>query len=130
MAILSTYFASTMLHGLNFQLGAVLFSLGFYTYVEHTVRAKLAVIFDASVEASVSPSRAFRHNEGSGLTLMVNTVFGLLAIFNLAYLGVMFNQDNTMAEGYSWQHTMKKWEELGFLSRYVMGLIAVKSFLN
>ena len=34
-AVLTTYFASTALHGLNFQLGAVLFSLGFYTYTEH-----------------------------------------------------------------------------------------------
>ncbi|XP_054711221.1 protein-serine O-palmitoleoyltransferase porcupine-like [Uloborus diversus] len=34
-AVLLTYVASSLLHGLNFQLAAVLLSLGFYTYIEH-----------------------------------------------------------------------------------------------
>ncbi|KAG7279510.1 hypothetical protein CRUP_035896, partial [Coryphaenoides rupestris] len=34
-AILVTYTASALLHGLSFHLGAVLLSLGFITYVEH-----------------------------------------------------------------------------------------------
>ncbi|CAE1268787.1 PORCN [Acanthosepion pharaonis] len=34
-AVLLTYGASSLLHGLNFQLAAVLLSLGFYSYIEH-----------------------------------------------------------------------------------------------
>lgn len=50
-AILFTYSMSSLFHGLNFQLAAVLLSLGFYTYVEHSLRVKLASVFDACVLA-------------------------------------------------------------------------------
>ena len=51
-----------MLHGLNFQLAAVLLSLGFYTYVEHSLRRKLAAAFDASITATKPyDPHAYRH---------------------------------------------------------------------
>ena len=37
-AVFATYAASTLLHGLSAQLAAVLFSLGLYTWVEHSFR--------------------------------------------------------------------------------------------
>jgi len=37
-ALFATYAASTLLHGLSAQLAAVLFSLGLYTWVEHSFR--------------------------------------------------------------------------------------------
>ena len=46
-----TYLASTLLHGLSGQLAAVLLSLGFYTWVEHSLRDKLSNIMDASIGA-------------------------------------------------------------------------------
>uniref|UniRef100_A0A3P9N391 Porcupine O-acyltransferase n=1 Tax=Poecilia reticulata TaxID=8081 RepID=A0A3P9N391_POERE len=48
-AIMVTYIASALLHGLSFHLGAVLISLGFITYVEHVFRKRLAAIFNACV---------------------------------------------------------------------------------
>ena len=103
LAIFTTYLASIMLHGLNFQLAAVLLSLGFYTYTEFSLRKKLADIFDASVAASREKDRSYKYPEGRFPVMCVNLVFGLLGIFNLAYLGVMFNQDNTMVR------TIIKW---------------------
>ena len=50
-AVLLTYLASTVLHGLTAQIAAVLFSLGAYTWVEHSLRAKLSNIMDASIAA-------------------------------------------------------------------------------
>ena len=50
-AVLMTYLASTLLHGLSGQLAAVLLSLGFYTWVEHSLRDKLSNIMDASIGA-------------------------------------------------------------------------------
>ena len=50
-AIMMTYLASTMLHGLTGQIAAVLFSLGAYTWVEHSLRLKLSQIMDASIGA-------------------------------------------------------------------------------
>ncbi len=140
-AIFATYVVSTLLHGLNFQLGAVLFSLGMYTYTEHRLRKRLAEILDASVTATRPKEDRFKHKEGHSLTLGVNFLFGLLACFNLAYLGVMFGQDQSMVTlmlfyyfasdwskrllvfkmtGYSWEHTFAKWEELGFTSLKLM----------
>ncbi|CAH8477555.1 unnamed protein product [Heterobilharzia americana] len=37
-AILGTYTVSSLLHGLNFQLSAVLFSIGIYAYIEYVFR--------------------------------------------------------------------------------------------
>ncbi|CAB1329893.1 unnamed protein product [Coregonus sp. 'balchen'] len=48
-AILVTYTASALLHGLSFHLGAVLLSLGFITYIEHVLRKRLAAIFNACI---------------------------------------------------------------------------------
>eukprot|EP00096_Caligus_rogercresseyi_P004079 TRINITY_DN18215_c0_g1_i1.p1 TRINITY_DN18215_c0_g1~~TRINITY_DN18215_c0_g1_i1.p1 ORF type:complete len:530 (-),score=109.98 TRINITY_DN18215_c0_g1_i1:55-1644(-) len=130
-AVLSTYIASAFLHGFNFQLGTVLLSLGFYTYVEHGFRRKLADIFDASIEArSPSESNSRKHSEKEFLVILVNLAFGLLAHFHLAYLGVMFGQSNPMEEeGYSWRHTLSKWRHLGFLSHYVIAFTYSISFL-
>lgn len=51
-AILLTYLVSSSLHGLNFQLAAVLLSIGIFTFVEFHLRNTLAEILDACVAAS------------------------------------------------------------------------------
>lgn len=152
VAVLVTYTASVVLHGLNFQLGAVLFSLGFYTFTEHSLRRRLSLRFDASVAAKRDPKRAFRYREGHAGVVLVNFFFGLLACFHLAYLGVMFNQQEdimvlflrfppkkavtkcgqkkycwifpliSQAEGYSWRHTLAKWEALNYASHIVVSV--------
>eukprot|EP00094_Tigriopus_californicus_P007808 TCALIF_07520-PA protein Name:"Similar to PTGR1 Prostaglandin reductase 1 (Homo sapiens)" AED:0.13 eAED:0.13 QI:0/0.75/0.55/1/0.87/0.88/9/0/834 len=98
VAVLTTYLASTMLHGLNFQLGAVLLSLGIYTFAEFKLRARLAEILQASVHASRVWGQKFKYPEGSMVSISINFIFGMLACFNLAYLGVMFNQDASMED--------------------------------
>ena len=49
--MLLTFVVSSFLHGFNFQLTAVLLSLGFYAYAESRLRAKLAKWLDACVES-------------------------------------------------------------------------------
>lgn len=51
-AILLTYLVSSSLHGLNFQLAAVLLSIGIFTFVEFHLRNSLAEILDACVAAN------------------------------------------------------------------------------
>ena len=36
----------------------------------------------------------FQHREGSSWVILVNLIFGLLTMFHLAYLGVMFDQSS------------------------------------
>ena len=61
VATLSTFFASTFLHGLNFQLGAVLLTLGVLTFVEAKIRQKLADLFNASIAARKNTTNVYRY---------------------------------------------------------------------
>ncbi|GIY77985.1 protein-serine O-palmitoleoyltransferase porcupine [Caerostris darwini] len=120
-AILLTYAASSLLHGLNFQLAAVLLSLGFYTYIEHVFRKKLADIFKACILARKCKSDCDHIFKSDHMYVrMVNIGFGLLAMFHLAYLGVMFDSSSSIEEeGYNMSHTLEKWSELDFASHWV-----------
>ncbi|XP_064473674.1 protein-serine O-palmitoleoyltransferase porcupine-like [Ornithodoros turicata] len=120
-AILVTYAASSLLHGLNFQLAAVLLSLGFYTYTEHVLRHKLATVFEACVAAKkCKPNCGHKYKSDQPMVFAVNLLFGLLTVFHLAYLGVMFDAPTDLQEqGYSMWHTLSKWSELHFASHWV-----------
>ncbi|EMP26958.1 Putative protein-cysteine N-palmitoyltransferase porcupine [Chelonia mydas] len=61
-AVIVTYAASALLHGLSFHLAAVLLSLGFITYVEHVLRKRLSVIFDACLLSKRCPPGCPHHH--------------------------------------------------------------------
>ncbi|KAH1180780.1 hypothetical protein KIL84_001714 [Mauremys mutica] len=99
-AVIVTYAASALLHGLSFHLAAVLLSLGFITYVEHVLRKRLSNLW----------------------VRLLNLLFGALAVFHLAYLGSLFDidADDTVEEqGYSMSYTIYKWSELSWASHWV-----------
>lgn len=120
-AVLSTYVASSLLHGLNFQLAAVLLSLGFYTYIEHVLRKKLAAAFSACILArQCKPGCAHCFQQDEPLVKLTNLAFGSLTVFHLAYLGLMFDSASALEEqGYSMSHTLEKWSHLNFASHWV-----------
>ena len=133
-AVMTTFLASTFLHGFNFQLGAVLLSLGFFTFIEDKMRSKLASLFSASIEARrprnvgrFEPA-TFRYREGSLVVMLANGGLGILTVIHLMYLGVMFDQSEVQTEGYRWNHTIDKWESLGFFSHYFMLAAFLLSF--
>lgn len=119
-AILSTYAVSSLLHGLNFQLAAVLLSLGAYTYAEYVLRQKLATVFGACI--LVRPCRkdcAHRYKEKRLSVVLINIGFGAIAAFHLSYLGVMFDMsDKLQDEGYNYTHTLAKWSVLNYASHW------------
>ncbi|KAB7498271.1 Protein-serine O-palmitoleoyltransferase porcupine [Armadillidium nasatum] len=119
-AIIFTYGMSALFHGLNFQIAAVLFSLGFYTYTEHMLREKLAVIFDACILARPCKSCKHRKKDSTLFCIFVNLILGLVTMFHLAYLGMMFDSSSQMQEkGYNAAHTLKKWSTLNYSSHWV-----------
>ncbi|KAL7289253.1 protein-serine O-palmitoleoyltransferase porcupine [Trichogramma pretiosum] len=121
-AIILTYLASSLLHGLNFQLAAVLLSLGFYTYIEYQLRQLLATEFNACIgskQCSAYKCEHLRTTYNCYWVVLVNGAFSILAIFHLAYLGLMFDASETQETGYSYQHTINKWSELNFASHWV-----------
>ena len=121
---MTTFFASTFLHGLNFQLGAVLLSLGFFSFVEDKLRSRLAIIFDASIGARRNSNENNTHQEGSW-----NFGFGILTVIHLIYTGIMFDDSDLQSEGYHWTHTIAKWESLGFFSHWVIAIMFILSFI-
>ncbi|CAH8831977.1 unnamed protein product [Trichobilharzia szidati] len=118
-AIVGTYAASSLLHGLNFQLSAVLFSIGIYAYIEYVLREKLATILNACVASRPCPETCSHVNKNSSWVYWWNFAFSCLAIFHLAYLAVMFDTSEQQYQGYSMWHALNKWYGLGYLSHIV-----------
>ncbi|XP_057711666.1 protein-serine O-palmitoleoyltransferase porcupine-like [Corythoichthys intestinalis] len=121
-AILVTYTASALLHGLSFHLGAVLLSLGFITYVEHVLRKRLAAIFSACVLSRPCPSYCGHQHKKEYWVKLLNIVFSFLAVFHLTYLGSMFDPglEEEVEEGYAAIHTIQRWSDLNWASHWVV----------
>ena len=119
-ALLGTYGISALLHGLNFQLGAVLLSLGFYTYTEHVTRRKLSHVFSACIQARKCGTNCDHSwKENNWMVKLSNLAMSLLAMFHLAYLGLMFDSSQLQEEGYSYYHVLSKWRWLNFSSHWI-----------
>nr|BAA89473.1 porcupine-C [Xenopus laevis] len=121
-AIIVTYAASALLHGMSFHLAAVLLSLGFITYVEHVLRRRLAEIFSACILSKKCPSGCTHRNKKGPLVYFLNLMFGAMAIFQLTYLGSLFDtdsEDSPEEEGYGMSHTIHKWSELAWAGHWL-----------
>ena len=128
-AVLCTYVASAVLHGANFQLSAVLLSLGLYTYAEDRFRSQLADALGVCVLARrCGQQPCKRHRLGGALwsARLLNVGLAALAAWHLAYLGMVFDGSPTGSAGYSWRHTLAKWALLGYSSHWVaLGTLVV-----
>ncbi|XP_034841499.1 protein-serine O-palmitoleoyltransferase porcupine [Maniola hyperantus] len=123
IAILTTYAVSSLLHGFNFQFSAVLLSIGTFSYVEYNFRYKVASALEVCCLANPCVKQCeHKYKKNSLLAVIVNTVFSLITAIHLAYLGVMFEASFSVQEsGYSYYHTINKWENLNYFSH---GLVA------
>lgn len=121
IAVLLTFALSSLLHGINFQLAAVLISIGTYAYIEHVFRQKLGRIFNACILARKCRSECGHvFNEANFWVIAANLGFSFLSVFHLAYLGIMFGGDTEVQErGYDMKHTLSKWSHLDFASHWV-----------
>ncbi|KAL0895948.1 hypothetical protein ABMA27_011953 [Loxostege sticticalis] len=117
-AVFVTYAVSSLLHGLNFQFSAVLLSIGTFSYVEYNFRYKVASALEVCCLANPCTKQCDHKNKkNSLLAVFTNTLFSFITIIHLAYLGVMFEASFSMQEsGYSYFHTMSKWENLNYFS--------------
>ncbi|KAM4663889.1 protein-serine O-palmitoleoyltransferase porcupine isoform 2-T3 [Discoglossus pictus] len=121
-AIIVTYAASALLHGLSFHLAAVLLSLGFITYVEHVLRKRLAEIFSACIRSKACSANCGHRNKKGPLIVMVNLVFAALVVLQLTYLGSLFDTEEDVGaeeEGYGMSHTIHKWSELSWTGHWI-----------
>lgn len=118
IAIFTTYTVSSLLHGLNFQFSAVLLSIGTFSYVEYNFRYKVASALEVCCLANPCVKQCeHKYKKNSFLAVFVNTLFSMITMMHLAYLGVMFEASFSLQEsGYSYFHTINKWENLNFFS--------------
>eukprot|EP00066_Takifugu_rubripes_P011771 XP_011601037.1 PREDICTED: protein-cysteine N-palmitoyltransferase porcupine [Takifugu rubripes] len=113
-AVMVTYTASALLHGLSFHLGAVLISLGFITYVEHVLRKRLAVVLNACILTKKCPANCTHRNKKAFWVCVINIAFSVLAVVHLTYLGSVFSSSDDITH-----HTIQKWSELSWTSHWV-----------
>ncbi|KAI6174017.1 hypothetical protein M3Y98_01144600 [Aphelenchoides besseyi] len=126
IAMIGSFVMSSLLHGFNFQLTAVLMSLAYYAYSESVFRSRLAHRLSACVKSRSCPSNcSHKRNKLSIITFSINMVFFVLNVYHLIYLGMPF--DGTAEEvGYSWHHTLGHWKRWNFLSHLLTtGLLAL-----
>ncbi|KAL5259369.1 hypothetical protein ACHWQZ_G009723 [Mnemiopsis leidyi] len=119
VAAFMTYAASSVLHGLNFQLPAVLISIFISSYVEAVFREELSVL----ISSCVGVERCVKCNHTNKVfRTPVRAAFVVINILQLAYLGVMFDSDPSQTEGYSWMNTLSKWNNLYWYGHLLCGL--------
>lgn len=121
LAVICTYIISSILHGLNLQLSAVLLSLGIYTFVEYKLRQKLSTIYNSCTLPNKCKVGACSHDPKTLFSTFLNILFGFLTVFHLAYLGVMFEAAfHIQEQGYSLAHALDKWSKLDYASHWTI----------
>ncbi|KAI6191167.1 MBOAT family protein [Aphelenchoides bicaudatus] len=129
VAIVGSFLMSSLLHGFNFQLTAVLISLAFYAYAENIFRSKLAQKLNACVKSrDCSDKCAHSNKKLSVLAFTINSLFMLLNIYHLIYLGMPFD-GTAEEEGYSWYHTVRHWQRWNFSSHIISLAVLFLGFL-
>lgn len=119
-----TYVVSCGLHGFNVYIAQILLSLSVYTYIEYKLRAKLACALDACVRGTLCPvdCTAHTHSVLSLRSILLNSLFIVLNVYHLAYLGCILNNvDMYREQGVTldW-FPPQRWSNLGYVSPYIM----------
>ncbi|XP_077080186.1 protein-serine O-palmitoleoyltransferase porcupine isoform X2 [Siphateles boraxobius] len=121
-AIILTYTASALLHGLSFHIVAVLFTLGFITYIEHVLRKRLSIILNACVLSKRCLSDCKHRHKKELWVYLINGTFSMLAVLHFTYLGSIFGSstdDMDSDEDGMASHTIQKWMQLSWTSHWL-----------
>uniref|UniRef100_A0A8C1M546 Porcupine O-acyltransferase n=1 Tax=Cyprinus carpio TaxID=7962 RepID=A0A8C1M546_CYPCA len=108
--------------GLSFHIGAVLFTLGFITYIEHVLRKRLSVILNACVLSKRCPSDCKHRHKKDFWVYFINGIFSTLAVLHLTYLGSIFGSSTDDMDSYEdgiASHTIEKWTQLSWTSHWL-----------
>lgn len=131
-AIVLTYLISASLHGLNFQLAAVLLSIGTFSYVEFRLRNALAEILDACVMAnnctidlktSICLTKGHENTQKVHWVKIINFLFSILTITLLAYLGVLLDTDH--GNEFWLKVNLSRWSELNYFGHVIVLILYI-----
>lgn len=137
LPVFATYFVSSMLHAFDENISLILFSLGFYTYVEFGLRKNLSRLFQCCIQttrpcySTVDGVCLHRFKRDHFISKFINFIFLLINLWHLAYLGQIFfhaNNNNSLTTT-----TTTRWFYLAQLkwssTYYSSHLIALFSFI-
>ena len=128
LAVLVTYFVSSMLHAFDENISLILFSLGFYTYVEFGLRRNVSKLASCCVQArKCANGCSHRFKAYHPISLVFNLLFSLVNIYHLAYLGQVLFHVNSGGSGEvsGYEIAFKKWSATYYSSH----LISILYFL-
>lgn len=131
VAVVTTYLISSLLHGLERRLSAVLLSLAAYTYVEHLMRTKLASKFPRSfyyyskIDYSHQSSKKYLNTakKNTWLSWSINIMFTILNIIHLAYLGSIMDMSVSNSGETINQDVFAPWRNVSYFSHIIMLLM-------
>lgn len=129
-AVLMTYTISSLLHGMNLPIAAVLMSLGLYTYAEYSIRQRLSAALDACVGARPCPVLCTRHTNTARLlpVAVFNWLCSALAVFHLAYLGCIIDTSDSPP---AYPQVFDKWSNVRYISHWLaLVTFIIYFFLN
>lgn len=134
IAVGTTYLVSSLLHGLERRLSAVLLSLAAYTFVEHQMRTKIAAWFPKT--CSQYDKNVYRgsrkyinsSNQSTWILWSINIFFTILNIIHLAYLGSVMdisvdNSVNTYHDSFASWHRVWYFSHFIVLFMYIISII-------
>lgn len=128
-AIILTYFISASLHGLNFQLAAVLLSIGIFSYVEFRLRNLLAEILDACVNAhkctidvktGVCLTKGHENTSKIYWVKLINFIFAIFTMILLSYLGVLLDTSADHGNDFWLFTNLKRWSDLHYFGHIIV----------
>ncbi len=123
-ALFSTYFASVMIHGFDPNIALILFSLGFYTYVEFGLRRRLSKLLSCCAEArECKPKCQHKLKSTHWKSTVLNWLFFLLSVFHLAYLGQIFYYNNS--EDKTWYEIAWSMWSRTYFSSHVISIVSL-----
>lgn len=128
IAVGTTYLVSSLLHGLERRLSAVLLSLAAYTYVEHRMRTKLASRFPNKF-SYFAKNKYPHHDSKTYLSSLnqynwyfwsINIMFTVLNIIHLAYLGSIIDMSVGNSYNTTYQESFAPWSRVSYFSHFIM----------
>ncbi|KAL4135728.1 hypothetical protein QTP88_007323 [Uroleucon formosanum] len=128
IAVGTTYLVSSLLHGLERRLSAVLLSLAAYTYVEHQMRIKLALRFPnkfSYYDKSKYPHHDSKtylssSNQNNWFFWSINIMFTILNIIHLAYLGSVIDMSVSNSYSTTYQESFAPWSRVLYFSHFIV----------
>lgn len=121
-ALFFTYFGSVMIHGFDGNISLVLFSLGFYTYVEYGLRKNLSSFFNCCAEARKCREKCgHQYKDSQLIPFFLNKFFFVMNVYHLAYLGqIFFYNNDSMEKDQNWiQIALSMWSQTFYSSHLI-----------